>query len=186
MQLSRDAISTVALKLLNSYGLADVSMRRIATTLGVAPGALYWHIKNKQELISDLALHIIAPVSANPPSTPEQACASLRAAMLNHRDGAEVVLTAISQPDSVAAEQLFSVMHQALDAAQGEGASTHEKTAAAEGLIYLTLGAAYAHQSALQLEAATGEAPKPSLTRPGSAEGVERAVGFLLKGLGSE
>ena len=50
MQLSRERITQAALELLSGYGLADVSMRRVASSLGVAPGALYWHIANKQEL----------------------------------------------------------------------------------------------------------------------------------------
>lgn len=40
MQLSRETITAAALSILGEYGLGDVSMRRVATALGVAPGAL--------------------------------------------------------------------------------------------------------------------------------------------------
>lgn len=99
MQLSREAITSTALEILRTYGLADVSMRRVATTLGVAPGALYWHIENKQELIASLAAEIVAPATNTPPADPEQLCAQLRHDVLAVRDGAEVVLAAIGQPD---------------------------------------------------------------------------------------
>jgi len=46
VQLTREDIITTAVELLNSYGFADMTMRRIATTLGVVPGALYWHVAN--------------------------------------------------------------------------------------------------------------------------------------------
>ena len=59
MQLTRERITEAALAILAEYGLADVSMRRVATSLSVAPGALYWHISNKQELIATMAEEIV-------------------------------------------------------------------------------------------------------------------------------
>ncbi|SDR89427.1 TetR family transcriptional regulator [Corynebacterium timonense] len=184
MQLSRGAISAAALSILDEYGLADVSMRRVASSLGVAPGALYWHIENKQELISDLAALIIAPLVDAPPPAPDIACARLRAALLRHRDGAEVVITAVSQPDSPVARRLARLIREAVagsgDTAAG-GASTRDAHAAADGLLYLTLGAAYVHQSAEQLAQATGgtEVARP---RDAGAD-VDRAVELLLAGM---
>jgi len=60
--LNRDRILNTAFTLLNQYGLADLSMRRLATELGVAPGALYYHVKNKQELLASLASRILHDV----------------------------------------------------------------------------------------------------------------------------
>ncbi|WP_346924025.1 TetR family transcriptional regulator [Rothia sp. (in: high G+C Gram-positive bacteria)] len=62
MPLNRDRILNTAFTLLNQYGLADLSMRRLATELGVAPGALYYHVKNKQELLASLASRILHDV----------------------------------------------------------------------------------------------------------------------------
>ena len=62
MQLSRDSITDTALGILAEFGLADVSMRRIASSLGVAPGALYWHVESKQELVAWMAEAILAPL----------------------------------------------------------------------------------------------------------------------------
>jgi AcrR family transcriptional regulator len=36
-------------------------MRRLATELGVAPGALYYHVRNKQELLTRLAGRMLGP-----------------------------------------------------------------------------------------------------------------------------
>ena len=61
MHINRESIIDAALSLLDAYGLGDVTMRRVASSLGVAPGALYWHIANKQALIAALAEEIISP-----------------------------------------------------------------------------------------------------------------------------
>lgn len=55
MALTQERILSTALSLLSEYGLGDLSMRRVASELGVAPGALYYHVKNKQELLTLLA-----------------------------------------------------------------------------------------------------------------------------------
>ena len=62
MALNRTLILDTALDLLGKYGLADVTMRRVASALDVAPGALYWHLSNKQELIAAMARSILTPV----------------------------------------------------------------------------------------------------------------------------
>ena len=87
MQLSRERITQAALELLSGYGLADVSMRRVASSLGVAPGALYWHIANKQELLASLAEHIVRPLMSDPVPDPAELSRALREAVLGNLDG---------------------------------------------------------------------------------------------------
>lgn len=60
--LTREKILDTAFDVLRQFGLADLSMRRLATELGVAPGALYYHVKNKQELLASLASRMLATV----------------------------------------------------------------------------------------------------------------------------
>ena len=49
--LSRERIVDAAFSVLRDYGLADLSMRRLAKELGVQAGALYWHVPSKQDLL---------------------------------------------------------------------------------------------------------------------------------------
>ncbi|WKD57399.1 Tetracycline repressor protein class E [Corynebacterium capitovis DSM 44611] len=181
MHLSRDVIGRAALGILDEYGLADVTMRRVATSLSVAPGALYWHIKNKQELISHLAELITAPLfdASRAASTPAVLCAELRRVLLAHRDGAEVVLAALSQTESPLTGRLTELVRGSLGTASDNttDSATARAEAAAEGLVYLTVGAAYVHQSSAQLAQATGS-PAPA----GDVASVELAVEFLLAG----
>ena len=60
VQLSKDSIIAASLTILGTFGLADMTMRRVAASLGVAPGALYWHFKNKQALIDATARTLLA------------------------------------------------------------------------------------------------------------------------------
>lgn len=52
--LDQPAILTAAVQLLAAAGSHGLSMRRLATRLGVTPNALYNHFKNKTELIDAL------------------------------------------------------------------------------------------------------------------------------------
>ncbi|EEI16935.1 TetR/AcrR family transcriptional regulator [Corynebacterium lipophiloflavum] len=183
--LSRESISRQGLKILDEYGLADVTMRRVASSLGVAPGALYWHISNKQELIAGIAALIVAPLVDAPPAdapTPAALCAALRATLLRHRDGAEVVTTAMSQPGSTVARELTRIMREAIARELVEArreASTSNVHSVADGLLYMTLGATGVHQAAAQLAEATGA----TTTDAADTTDVAAAISLLLKGL---
>lgn len=81
-------------------------MRRIASSLGVQPGALYWHVESKQDLLTQLGRRILAGVDS-PPDSPAgtdlpwavglRAWAhGLRRRLLSHRDGAELVASVLA------------------------------------------------------------------------------------------
>src|SRR4051812_46795577 len=57
---SRDDVVEAALRILDDYGLPDLTMRRLAASLDVQPSALYWHFPNKQALLAELADRIVA------------------------------------------------------------------------------------------------------------------------------
>ena len=99
MALARGQIVDAALAILHAYGLASLSMRQLAKELGVQPGALYWHVKSKQDLLAAVAERILTPV-LTPESRDPGGIASaharrivlaLRVALLSVRDGAEIV-----------------------------------------------------------------------------------------------
>ena len=57
--LSRDAIARVALRIADTEGVEALSMRRLATELGVSAMALYRHVRDKDDLI-DAAVEVAA------------------------------------------------------------------------------------------------------------------------------
>ncbi|GJN42171.1 TetR family transcriptional regulator [Corynebacterium ammoniagenes] len=153
MQLTREDIITTAVELLNSYGFADMTMRRIATTLGVVPGALYWHVANKQALIAEIASSFVAHLHGD---SALELVANLRKILLSHRDGAELVTTALSQADS---PTWATLTQKFADALRDTGADESSRLIAAETLVHLVLGTTVMDQNRIQLAQATAEAP---------------------------
>lgn len=76
----REGIVDVALRLLDAYGLPDLTMRRLASELGVQPSALYWHVESKQALLASLADRIVA--EASPAADVVGTARALRSALL--------------------------------------------------------------------------------------------------------
>jgi len=93
--LDLEHIVTRALALLDAYGLASLTMRSLADDLGIRPSALYWHVENKQTLLAAVADRIVSSASASAELGVGVGAAAraVRAALLAHRDGAEVVLS---------------------------------------------------------------------------------------------
>lgn len=64
-KLTRAAVADRALSLGDVEGLEAVTVRRLAHELGVSPMALYWHFKNKDELLLGVVDHALAGVRAD-------------------------------------------------------------------------------------------------------------------------
>ncbi len=60
--LSRQAVVDHALTVADADGPGAVSIRRIAHDLGVTPMALYWHVKNKDELLAAMGDRILESI----------------------------------------------------------------------------------------------------------------------------
>ncbi|GAA3709458.1 hypothetical protein GCM10022377_23910 [Zhihengliuella alba] len=70
MALTQETVVETAVGLLRRFGLGDLSMRRLARELDVQVGALYWHVKNKQELLVEVAAAVLAAPALTAPSEP--------------------------------------------------------------------------------------------------------------------
>ena len=115
-RLSRETVVDGALALTDAEGLEGLTIRRLAQHLGVTPMALYWHFKNKDELLDALADRLWALIDTDvDPDLPwpkrirtlmESMVASLRA----HPQAAPLMVT--TQPD--AAYHCFDIMEVAL------------------------------------------------------------------------
>jgi len=96
--LDRTRVAETALALLNDVGLEGLTLRAIAKELDVKAPALYWHFKDKQALLDEMATVMFrrmeAGVVLDAGDTWQDrirgACVSLRAALLSYRDGAKV------------------------------------------------------------------------------------------------
>lgn len=119
MALSRQLIVQEALALLNEDGLDGVTLRRLAARLGVQAPTLYWHIRNKAELVNELGEAILSTGLADLPDATGipwrgwllEAGARFRDTLLAHRDGARVVAAAQLSPAMAAfSERAMTVL----------------------------------------------------------------------------
>ncbi|MGW9825963.1 AcrR family transcriptional regulator [Brevibacterium pityocampae] len=98
MALTPESITETALEVLSRFGMGDLSMRRLARELDVQPSALYWHVKNKQELFALVARRFTEQVDTRCPAAAKPApvvvALALREVLLSYRDGAEIHLLA--------------------------------------------------------------------------------------------
>lgn len=100
MRLNREQVVRGAMELLDEVGLDALSLRTLATRLGVQAPTLYWHVKSKAGLLDALADAIMdeALAAIPAPASGEDArewlltaLGRFRAALLRHRDGARIV-----------------------------------------------------------------------------------------------
>ncbi|MHA2789321.1 TetR family transcriptional regulator [Corynebacterium sp. S7] len=190
MQLSRRTIVEAAFEILDAYGFPDMTMRRVASHLNVAPGALYWHVANKQELITAIAEEIVADVHhADETVTPIELSELFRTCLLRHRDGAEIVTASMSQPNSIVHTQVLESFYRSIRFHFGsEDEDVTNLRSAAYGLVHLTLGSVLIEQSSKQFAADTGATSSTIESEPDSesvanVELSRRSVELLLQGL---
>jgi len=162
VQLHKRDVVDAAMTLLDSYGIADLTMRRLARELKVSPGALYWHFANKQQLLGTVADRILEPALADEPPPGWQQCVTavcsrLRDALLAYTDGAELVSASFAAGQSRAASDILARLTAAATHAGVQGARAER---VAGTVIYYVLGFTADEQSRLQWDAAGAELPE--------------------------
>lgn len=155
MQLHKRDVVEAAATLLDEYGIADLTMRRLARELSVSPGALYWHYANKQELLGAIADRLLEGV----PSTRGvvDVCNRLRDALLSHTDGAELVSASFAAGQSSAMKHILAVLTEAVS---DVGVDSAHAELAARTVVYYVLGFTADEQSRLQWDAAGAALPE--------------------------
>ena len=159
MQLHKRDVVEAATALLDSYGIADLTMRRLARELDVSPGALYWHFANKQQLLGAVADQILAPVGDVTAGWRDRItglCERLRNALLSHTDGAELVSASFAAGQSAAMARILTSL---ADGAAEAGVEPAHCDLAARTVVYYVLGFTADEQSRLQWDAAGAALP---------------------------
>lgn len=179
MQLHKRDVVEAATRLLDNYGIADLTMRRLARELDVTAGALYWHFANKQQLLGAVADRILEPATSA--TGVLDVCTRLRDALLSHTDGAELVSASFAAGQSAAMGRILD----ALTAAAAErGVDTAHAGLVARTVIYYVLGFTADEQSRLQWDAAGAELPESQSALTDDADGRFRfGVDLLVRGM---
>ncbi len=107
--LDPDRVIDAAFGVLEEQGFEGLTVRRIADALGVKNPALYWHFRNKQEIVNGMASRLLrqledAPLDASDWRAWLGGMAKFyRQTLLSVRDGAEVLSNAnLSRSDQFA------------------------------------------------------------------------------------
>jgi AcrR family transcriptional regulator len=117
--ITRERIVAAALEVLNEKGMDALTVRALASRLGVGAPALYWHVRNKQELLDEMSTFVMRRVThalsgIAPGAGWRDDVASyarvLRSEYLLHRDGARIFSgTRFSDPEVVKAKESWLV-----------------------------------------------------------------------------
>ncbi|MHC9293957.1 TetR/AcrR family transcriptional regulator C-terminal domain-containing protein [Mycobacterium sp. LTG2003] len=148
-KLNRELIARTGLELLGEHGLDGLSMRILATALGIQAPTLYWHVKNKRELL-DMMADVIAREICDrlrprrPGETAHdwlgEVARAIRAAMLAYRDGARVFVGSVT-PSARPANEL------ALNELQAAGFSLDTAARAVLTLVHYVTGSTIEEQA---------------------------------------
>jgi TetR/AcrR family tetracycline transcriptional repressor len=113
------------LEILDAEGFGGVTLRQISSKLGVQAPALYWHFKNKRDIVDDMAQAILVQGGLEEIKRPKDPAAwaewlietahAIRRAMILHRDGGRVVAGASFGATTQA--KLFVLMTRVLNEA---------------------------------------------------------------------
>ncbi|MGH3633316.1 TetR/AcrR family transcriptional regulator C-terminal domain-containing protein [Mycobacterium sp.] len=180
MQLHKRDVVEAATAILDNYGLADLTMRRLARELAITPGALYWHFADKQHLLGAVADQVLRPACTDSglgPATDwrgrvRTVCVRLRDALLSHTDAAELVSASFAAGQSRGIAQILSLL---ADAATHAGLADAQSLPAARTIVYYVLGVTADEQSRLQWDAAGA-----SVTPPAADPSRDFAFGLRL------
>jgi AcrR family transcriptional regulator len=111
--LSRERIVAAAVGLLDTVGESGLTFRALAERLATGPGAIYWHVAGKSELLAAATDAVLAAgsVRADPEATPQESVRALALGLFDAIDdhpwvGTQLVGTPSQSPMLPVFEQL--------------------------------------------------------------------------------
>jgi AcrR family transcriptional regulator len=154
--LTRDAIVEAALRVLDREGVDGLSMHKVARELGTGAASLYWHVRNKGELLQLLSERLAAEMELPDPDPSrwqeqlKDVARQQRAAAHRHRDGARITLGRVPSGPTIARinEWLFELLSPA---------GIPDRVIAYLGDMAALYVGAYAFEESLGLASPTGE-----------------------------
>ena len=170
MPVNREQIVAGALDLLDENGLAGLTLRQLASRLGIRAPTLYWHVRDKRELLDLVAAAILdealaawrEPQPGQPwPDWLAARARVMRTALLAHRDSAMVVSG--NRP----AESSLPGIERQLRALAGAGFAPQDGLLALLTLNAYVIGDVLDQQAeAAQVRPATDPVPSADRGRP--------------------
>ncbi|WP_280382829.1 TetR/AcrR family transcriptional regulator C-terminal domain-containing protein [Nocardia wallacei] len=187
MKLDTPAIAEAALGLLDEVGLDGLTMRKVATALDVQAPALYWHVKNKRELLDAMAraVFVSAVTGVEAPRQGEDwqdwviaLAGRLRHAMLRYRDGGKVLAGTY-----VSDEIMYRTVELTLRTLEDAGFEAADAERVFPILLHYTVGFVIEEQARTGTEYADGNPYEPENIRRTVDSGRYPRTARMLGGL---
>jgi TetR/AcrR family tetracycline transcriptional repressor len=184
---TKDKVVGTAIAILDDQGLPGLTMRRLATTLGVQQSALYWHFESKQLLLAAMAEEILRRGPEPAPhrrweSVVTAQAEALRDSLLAYRDGAELVSTVYAF--GLGAEEPHRRLAAAIASA---GASGADADVAATVVWQFVLGHTFSEQQHLHASSAGAiegiRPPDGPSSRPADTDTFRAGTALILEGV---
>ena len=197
---TREDVVETALRILDEFGLADLSMRRLAGVLDVQPSALYWHVPNKQTLLALVADQIIDRAafvdhadfiqdgSLDWKAVTLAESIAIRDALLAFRDGAEVVSSTLAL--GLGADGALERIRAGIDVVCTDAEVAR---VAGESILFLILGQVWHEQQRMQADslgvvaasvaANPADAQESTSSSLSSVDSLGFAIELILDGL---
>lgn len=180
-KLDAAMITEAALGLLDEVGLDGLTMRKVAAALDVQAPALYWHVKNKRELLDVMArgIFVSAVTDVEAPRRGEDwrdwtaaLAGRLRRSMLRHRDGARVLAGT-----NISDDTMHRVIELTLRTLEDAGFPASEAARVFPILLHYTVGFVIEEQARSGVDYVDGNPYEPTrLTQAIDAERYPRAA----------
>lgn len=180
--LDERRVLDAAFCVLEAHGFEGLTIRRIAGVLGVKNPALYWHFRNKQEIVNGMAGRLLDRMT-EAPFTPNdwrswllQAAKWYRQTLLSVRGGAEVLSNA-----NLSRSRHFAEFRRGIDYLASQGFAERDALLGMVTVFDYALGVTYEHQADARLtvdEPADG----PQLFAVPGADSREAARETLFEG----
>jgi len=140
-RLTRAAVVDRALALADSAGLEALTIRKLATELGVTPMALYWHFRGKDELLGGLAERLWSEVDLTVDQSapwPEQ-LRGLLCSLLTVLRAHPAATQLLARTDIVKSEAGLNAVEVTLELLRTAGFSPEDASAVARSTLWTGL-----------------------------------------------
>jgi TetR/AcrR family transcriptional regulator, tetracycline repressor protein len=143
-RLDRRLILNHAFSVLNEAGLEGLTLRRLAARMGVQAPAIYWHFKNKQELLDEMGTQVLREAFGEAPAAGTaqpwqnwalELCLGLRRTLLRYREGARM-FSGTYLTDAA----LYAAMNESLSRLTAAGFSLRQAVVGLGALYSYTIG----------------------------------------------
>jgi AcrR family transcriptional regulator len=188
---TRTDVVETALSILDEFGLADLSMRRLAGVLDIQPSALYWHVPNKQTLLAlvadqilDRAAKVDHAATGDWKAITLAEAIAIRDALLAFRDGSEVVSSTLAL--GLGADGALARIRVGIDAVCPD---VEMARIASESILFLILGQVWHEQQRMQADSlgvvapAVASSPADASVLHGRIDSIATGIGLILDGL---